>query len=82
MIGREGDHHDDDDDDDDDGHDNGDGRSNTLRLAFKVKCALFALSLAIPSSQLPRQGVVQRTICFLKRGVETRMKRLGGTYLP
>ena len=74
MIRRESDNHDniDDDDDDDDnddgddGYDNVDGRSNKLRLTFKVKRALLFLSLAIPSSQLSRQGVVQRTICFLK----------------
>ena len=70
MIGREGDHHDDhddDDDDDDNGYDNVDGRSNKLRLAFKVKRALFALSLAIPSCQLPRQGVIHWTICISKK---------------
>lgn len=52
MIGRESDNHDnledhDDDDDDnddgDDGYDNVDGRSNKLRLTFKVKTHIISL---------------------------------------
>ena len=79
MIGRESDNHnnvddndddddDGDDDDGDDGYDNVDGRSTKLRLTFKVKNAHYwpYHSAAIPSSELPRQGVVQWKICFLK----------------
>ena len=51
MIGRESDNHDnvdddnddDDDDDGDDGYETVDGRSNKLRLTFKVKTRIIGL---------------------------------------
>lgn len=43
MIGGESDNHDNLEDDDDDGYDNVDGRSNKLRLTFKVKTHIIGL---------------------------------------
>ena len=84
MIGTESDNHDDDDDDDDDGddddgddgYDNVDGRSNKLRLTFKVKMRIIGLITShsfLSAAQTKRRPVDDM---FLKRGVERRMKRL------
>ena len=83
MIGRESDNHDnvdddddDDDGDDDDGYDNVDGRSNKLRLTFKVKTRDIGLITGHSFFSVAQERRRPEDDMFLKRGVETRMKTL------
>ena len=84
MIGRESDNHDnvDDDDDDDDGddddgddgYDNVDGRSNKLRLTFKVKTRDIGLITGHSFFSVAQERRRPEDDMLLKRGVEKRMK--------
>ena len=86
MIGRESDNHDnvDDDDDDDDGddddgddgYDNVDGISNKLRLTFKVNTHIIGLITGHSFFSVAQERRLPEDDMFLKRGVETRMKKL------
>ena len=77
MIGRESDNHDNvDDDDGDDGYENVDGRSNKLRLTFKVKTRIIGLITGHSFFSVAQERRRPEDDMFLKRGVETRMKRL------
>ena len=66
----------DDDDDDDDGYDNVDGRSNKLRLTFKVKSGDIGLITGHSFFSVAQERRPPVDDMFLKRGVEKRMKRL------
>lgn len=64
------------DDDGDDGYDNVDGRSNKLRLTFKVKSRDIGLITGHSFFSVAQERRPPEDDMFLKRGVEKRMKRL------
>ena len=79
MIGRESDDHDNvDDDDGDDGYNNinVDGKSNKLRLTFKVNTHIIGLITGHSFFSVAQERRRPEDDMFLKRGVETRMRKL------